>query len=600
MTRVFIVGAEGRQAETLTFLQAVGVLHVEPSVVATGEIDAESVELAEKAKRLGQVIDNLSAFRRKTPHGLPSNNDDILSLAGTRLLEHQNACQRIQFLERMLLDLSPWGDFCPVHVQELEKAGVYIKRYRMDAKNWERLEEQERALLQIVAKKQSVLFYVVSLDEPLEIPFATALSLPEMGINDAVKELDMLKEQLEALNLELVVLADQVDVLKNELRETLNQLSFLEKVATLHNEPFLFGVQGWIPEDELSSFNDKIANSDLSVKVVTREPNPQEEPPVLLRNNWLIQRIAPLLNLYGLPRYRHLDPSYFFAPFMILFFGICLSDAGYGVLVYLISYFVGKKLHGKSSDFQLVVNLCKAFAIASIVVGVLTGSVFGYKFEERSWILLDIDVKAGNPMSLFYLSLGLGTLHLTISYVMGIIQGGFLHEKLQKLGVIFVIWGGVSLISRNIWFSLPGSFFHGFLFYAGIASLVLGLSLTLVFASNSSKFLVRLGTGLWNIYGLTGLIGDLLSYARLFGLGIATSAIASVMNQLAGMAFNAMGPIMGVPVGITILFVGHLFNLALSLLGSTVHSARLHFVEAFKNFFEGGGIEYKPFKHERG
>ena len=120
------------------------------------------------------------------------------------------------------------------------------------------------------------------------------------------------------------------------------------------------------------------------------------------------------------------------------------------------------------------------------------------------------------------------------------------------------------------------------------------------FASNSKILVTRLGLGLWSMYGLTGLVGDLLSYARLFGLGIATTAIASVMNDLAGMVHEAAGPVIGAILGVLILVLGHTFNLLLSILGSTVHSARLHFVEAFKSFFQGGGIEYKPFKVERG
>ena len=128
----------------------------------------------------------------------------------------------------------------------------------------------------------------------------------------------------------------------------------------------------------------------------------------------------------------------------------------------------------------------------------------------------------------------------------------------------------------------------------------LGLLLSLLFSCDNKNWLIRLGLGLWSIYGLTGLIGDLLSYARLFGLGIATGAVAAVMNQLAKMVLEAAGPIAGIPLAIIVILVGHSFNLALSILGSTVHSARLHFVEAFKSFFEGGGVEYKPFKIERG
>jgi V/A-type H+-transporting ATPase subunit I len=102
------------------------------------------------------------------------------------------------------------------------------------------------------------------------------------------------------------------------------------------------------------------------------------------------------------------------------------------------------------------------------------------------------------------------------------------------------------------------------------------------------------------VYGLSGLVGDLLSYARLFGLGMATSAIASVMNQLGMMVKDSMGLFLGTFFAIILIILGHVFNFALSVLGSVVHSARLHFVEAFKSFFQGGGIEYKPFKIERG
>jgi V/A-type H+-transporting ATPase subunit I len=257
-------------------------------------------------------------------------------------------------------------------------------------------------------------------------------------------------------------------------------------------------------------------------------------------------------------------------------------------------------LGDKVEGLPLIVKLCKAFAVAAVIVGIVTGSVFGYNFENRSWILIDLDVKAGNPMILFYLSLGLGVIHLTLSYLMGMLQANYFQERMQKLNLIFVLWGGVMLVARNVWFAAPASALNMPLYYGGWGALAVGLLLTLLFSSDSKKWAVRLGLGLWNIYGLSGLMGDLLSYARLFGLGIATSAIAAVMNQLASIALAGAGPILGVPLALIIIVIGHTFNLALSLLGSTIHSARLHFVEAFKSFFEGGGVEYKPFKIERG
>jgi V/A-type H+-transporting ATPase subunit I len=380
----------------------------------------------------------------------------------------------------------------------------------------------------------------------------------------------------------------------------LNEANFLEHLGTLYSEPYLFGLQGWIPADRTEEFLQSVEAKRLPLVVETRPPLPEEEPPILLKNNGFVRRIEPLLKLYGNPRYRHLDPSYFFAPFMVLFFGICLSDAGYGLIFYLTAHLIGRRWGESVERLSLVVRLCKAFAVSSIVIGLLTGAIFGHGFEGRHWIMLDVDVNAGNPMLLFYLALGLGVVHLSLSFLMGLLQSAYFHEKAQKLGLICVLWGGVLLIGRNIWAALPDAPFHAALGVAGWGLLGAGLLMTLLFSSNSRRWGVRLGLGLWAVYGLTGLIGDLLSYARLFGLGIATAAIASVMNQLAGMVREAAGPVIGVPLAVVILFVGHSFNLTLSILGSTIHSTRLHFVEAFKNFFEGGGVEYKPFKIERG
>jgi V/A-type H+-transporting ATPase subunit I len=333
---------------------------------------------------------------------------------------------------------------------------------------------------------------------------------------------------------------------------------------------------------------------------VTREPFEDEEPPILIRNNWFVQRILPLQSLYGFPKYRHLDPSPFFAFFMVMFFGICMGDLGYGLLVYSIGYLMGRKWSGRSDTLDLVIKLIKAFAVSSMIIGILTGSVFGYPFENRSWVLLDLDVNAGNPMILFYISLGLGVVHLTLSYLMGIAQALYFYQKMQKLGIMFVLWGGVLLIARAIWFGAPDMVLNLPMYYGGIGFLALGILLTLLFPNDSKKWAARLGVGLWNVYGLTSLVGDLLSYARLFGLGIATGSVASVMNQLAVMTYDGLGPVIGGPFALLIIVAGHAFNLALAILGSTVHSARMHFVESFKNFFEGGGIEYKPFKIERG
>ena len=599
--RVFIAGPVDRQAQTLRFLQQLGVLHVEPASEQAVEFEQKYNDLLSRVKKIDQLIASLKRFRSTEEFPFnPAPDDELAAYVEGRLFELQELESRQAALKRLREELLPWGDFEPAQISTLQEHGLVIQRYRMDKKNWEVFQPPENVLLEVVSAKYEVLLFTVAQDDTLEIAQANPLSLPEFSLSQTEAELDRVDEKIKSLHDVLRSVAPRIDVLKEQLTEHLNEASYTESMATAYKDTDLFALQGWIPQSERPTFQKKLESASLPLQVDFRDPVETEEAPVLLRNNWFIQRIEPLLKLYGIPKYRHLDPSYLFAPFMVLFFGICLSDAGYGVLLFVIAHWLGKKLGDKVEGLPLVIGLCKLFALAAVVVGLSTGSIFGYSFQNRGWILMDIDVDFGNPMLLFYLSLGLGVVHLSLSYVMGILQTLYFHIKMQKLGLLFVLWGGVLLIVKATWFAEPSSPLQAPAHFGGIIFLSAGLLLTLLFPNDSKKWGPRLGLGLWNIYGLTGLIGDFLSYARLFGLGIATSAIASVMNQLAGMAVESLNPVIGIPMAIIIITVGHSFNLALALLGSTVHSARLHFVEAFKNFFEGGGVEYKPFQIKRG
>ena len=156
-----------------------------------------------------------------------------------------------------------------------------------------------------------------------------------------------LADRRTVLTAALSAAAARADVLKNQMIATLNEAHYAGHMAALRREPYLFGLQGWVPVTEAKGLLDKAAASRLPLRIVIRKPLEAEEPPVQLKNNWFIRRIEPLLKLYGVPNYREFDPSYFFAPFMILFFGICLSDAGYGLVFFLLSLWLEKKLGPK-------------------------------------------------------------------------------------------------------------------------------------------------------------------------------------------------------------------------------------------------------------
>ena len=601
MMRVFMVGASVHKEETMRFLQQAGVVHLEPAVPLAGDHEKKASSALLCLRRLGQIEQAVGRYS-KAQELIPADcSDDGLADRAEELLNAlQELRNRKQALERLESDLAPWGDFDPGRIHLLEAGGVHVRRWRMERKRAADLIVPEGVFAEIVSERQGLLFYTISVGDPVDMAGVTPLPLPEMRLADVRKELARLgSEEKNRLAL-LAGVAGRAGAMKAQITAALNEARYWESMGTLHAEEYLFGLQGWVPAKIAADLLKQVDAQGLPLQVEVREPLPEEEPPIHYENNWFVQRIEPLLRLYGNPKYRDLDPSYFFAPFMILFFGLCLGDAGYGIVFYLVAHALGKKWGDRVEGLPMVVNLCKAFAVSTIFVGILTGSVFGYNFDNREWILLDVAVGVGDPMLFFYLALGLGILHLSFSYLMGMMQAGSWAQRFPKLGLVCVLWGGVLLVARNIWFSAPGEALNEPLTWGGFGVLGIGLLLTLFFASNHRNWGIRLGLGLWSIYGLTGLVGDLLSYARLFGLGIATSAIASVMNQLAGMVLGAAGPIFGIPLAVIIMILGHSFNLALGILGSTVHSARLHFVEAFKSFFEGGGVEYKPFKIERG
>jgi V/A-type H+-transporting ATPase subunit I len=601
MKRVFIVGLSDDKEKVLRFLQDTGVLHVEPFTKLSSDAEEQNTHIVQNVRRIGQVYESMKVHRKAKEKAEAFFFDEEILLRSERALERiQEIRSRKQTLEKIISDLSIWGDFNTDYLLALEADKVFVQRFRAEGILPSELNVPDDVFMEVVSEKPSLQFFTISLEHPVDLSWAVPLRRPEEGLQKAKEEVAHLMEEESEIVKELSLLAERIDVLKRQYLAALSEANFTECLGTLYSEGFLFGLQGWIPENDENAFLNRFATSELAVFTQTRDPLENETPPTLFKNNWFFRRIEPLLKLYGFPGYRDLDPSYLFAPFMILFFGICLGDAGYGAVFLLASMWIRKRFGHISPSLPMVMRLCELFSISAIVIGLITGSIFGHWAFSRNLILIDLDQQHGDPMILFYASLALGLIHLSLSYLMGAFQSSSKNEQFQKLGLLGVLWGGACLISQRIWFTDPSLTMNYLLYYGGLCFLTCGLLLTFLFASDSKRLIVRLGLGLWSVYGLTGLVGDLLSYARLFGLGIATTAIASVMNDLAGMVHQAGGTIVGPILAVLVLVLGHTFNLLLSILGSTVHSARLHFVEAFKSFFQGGGIEYKPFKVERG
>jgi V/A-type H+-transporting ATPase subunit I len=339
-------------------------------------------------------------------------------------------------------------------------------------------------------------------------------------------------------------------------------------------------LQGWVPatrNEDLVRFLDSTFTFYLSSK-----PGPEDKVPVLLRNSSFAKLFEPIGKLFSLPAYNEIDLTPFFAPFFMMFFGFCMADAGYGLVIFLGSTVLkltqGRKNHALFSIVQL-------FGLSTMFFGLLFGTFFGVSLleieslgEVRKYIL--------NNKQIFTLSIMVGLFQILfgtgIRAVNLIKQSGFVYG-LPSIGWIFLILGLMDLL-----FLKAGGIISQIVIYSGIFLIVF-------FSNPKAGILGRIGKGIWDLYGVTGIFGDALSYVRLFALGASSSILGFVINDIA-FKIKDVHPVFGWIICIIFLVLGHTLNMAISALGSFVHPMRLTFVEFYRNAgFAGGGKSYKPF-----
>ena len=359
----------------------------------------------------------------------------------------------------------------------------------------------------------------------------------------------------------------------------------------------VFSLTAWIEQARWGELEQALAKVTTDFHLFELPLAADEEPPVLLKNKPWVQPFESVTNIYGAPKSFELDPTPYLAPFFILFFGICLSDAGYGLLLAGLAYGLIKFLKlpvYKQGMFRLLIYA----GLVTFVVGVLFGGYFGLVLEDLpngviKTVLLQLRIidPVKNPLVMLVFALLLGGLQIIAGLLINIYYQ-FRRRDWQKLidgGVwLFFIFGIVFwLVAQQVLDSELLQTVGRYWIYAGAAVLVLTQG-----RRNRNLFL-RLPLGALSLYNLVGYFSDIMSYSRLLALGLSTGIIAMVVNIVAFL-FKDMIPWIGWPVAILILVGGHLFNLAINALGSFIHSGRLQYVEFFPKFMEGGGERFKP------
>ena len=510
--------------------------------------------------------------------------------------------QTLQLLSRDRAQLLPWGDFDPKSLERLADKGYKIRFYTCPIRAFQEDWVSAYGVVEIERDKQKVNFVTVTHPDVVPDIDAEQVNLPAESLSAVEADIAKTKAAIDALPLKMAQLAHiGLDVLKDGIRDLENKISFSQVRLTgekLAADSLLL-LEGWAPAADIDGIS-----KALDVKGVffdVEDPEPGDDIPIKLKNNRFARLFEPLTEMYSLPNYSELDPTAAFAPFFMLFFGLCMGDGGYGLIIFLACTFAKKKLPA-IKDFMA---LGQWLGISTIIVGLLTGMVFGISLDTVAWPWLagvkdkfitdnNYNVMGYSPMMVVAVCVGI----LQILFGMGFkitritIQLG-LKYALSEIGWLVLLIDMIVLLLLKL---------TGADISAPAMNTMLGIAiacgvLILFFNSPGKNPFANLGSGLWGTYNMvSGLLGDVLSYIRLFALGLAGGILGGVFNQLAFQAGGALPIWIGWLPTCLILLLGHGLNLFLCVISALVHPIRLTFVEFFKNAgFEGGGKAYKPF-----
>ncbi len=375
-----------------------------------------------------------------------------------------------------------------------------------------------------------------------------------------------------------------------------DRLSALQK--TVRGWKF-FSLLAWIEEDKVEELEKKLSRTTKKFFIEKVEAEEGEKPPVVFKNSWLSRPFEFITGIYGSPKDGSPDPTPFLAPFFIVFFGLCLTDAGYGIILALLA-FLGIKVIKPEREAKKMFLVLLYGGLATFFAGALVGGWFGIAINDLSdgWLksfLLGLKLidPVENPISMLLFSLALGVVQIFTGIMISMWWKLKHHDTRSALLddamwlyflTAILVWGAHS-------FGMIDLALSKYLVWIGIAGIIVTQGRK---ADNPA---LKLVTGVLGLYGVVGYLSDVLSYSRLLALGLATSIIAMVVNLIASLTVD-MIPYLGYVIALFILIGGHVFNIAINALGSFIHSSRLQFVEFFPKFMESGGVSLSPVKRE--
>ena len=580
----------------LESIRELGVVHI----FTKSQGVAENTELQEQIRLTARYAAAVKYLKGQGMEQTMHLGDAVKGEEALKLLEEmqqqlQQLSHQKQALEKEIATLEPWGNFDPENLQRLQEAGYQVDFYICSEKSFKQ-EWVDLYNATVINQIGSKLFFMtvtpVTDHVELEVEYA---KLPECSLNQLKANLTGLSEEQDALEIQVKKLAESViSDLEAAQRAVYSQIELSKVVlstdALADNKLML--LEGWIPVEKVDDMQKFLDTQEAYYEMA--DPVPGDNVPIQLNNNGFFKLFEPIMRLYMLPKYNELDLTPFFAPFFMLFFGLCLGDSGYGAFMLfgiLVYRMIAKHI---DSSMNPVLTLVQLLGFSTMLCGLLTGTCFGFNLYEIDIPLFQSmkEMISLDNQQMFNLSLILGGIQIIFGMILKAV-----NQTIQfgiKYAVATIGWLLV-LVSTAIAFAAPGIMGMGSIPHMAIVGI--GLVMAFVYNSPDKNILVNIGLGLWDSYNMcTGLLGDILSYVRLFALGLSGGILASVFNSLA-VGMSPDNVIAGPIVMVLIFVIGHSINMFMNVLGAMVHPMRLTFVEFFKNAgYEGGGKEYTPFK----
>ena len=558
-------------------------------------------------KRSRKPVDAVSGKLYREAEALRKEIETVAKCDYSRDEKHHTLSTKLDAAQEALAEKRHWGDFDFAQVKALHEAGCRLHFYTLPIKKFNPAWAEQYAIQEIERDAKTIRFVLV--DHASE--GANNFQVPETKV--AVESIKTLTGHVETLKTSLAEREAQMEYRKQEIPSL--EKACAEKAQELQRylahkgsetaaDDYISVMTGFAPTEKDAELQAQLDQKNLYY--IAEPATAADNPPIHLKNNWFARNFETLTGMYGMPVYDEFDPTPILAPFFLLFWSFCMGDAGYGLILIALGILLHNtnfNLLGLKKHWRLVTTL----GVGTFVIGLFLGTFFGINLKEISWIpeglrklmlVGKVEVNGTGYDIAMIAAIAIGVFHICLAQVIkaaSITKRAGFKLAISTWGWVLLIVGGLIVAGLALSHVLNASVTKIAIIVIGVLS-VLGI---FIFNKPGRNPLLNIGAGLWDTYQVaTGLLGDVLSYIRLYALGLAGGMLGGAFNDIASMTLGS-NPTWQWLVFIIIVLVGHALNFAMSCLGAFVHPLRLTFVEYFKNSgYEGKGLDYKPLTNE--